>query len=183
MKIVLTIICLILFQFTAVSQPKNWEGTFKQILTDFNDCMSTGDKTDCQTYTAKTIRQVYNINDFYSTSSKSDMTPYEMMEFVSTSSKWTKLGQAYQREVISKAQELTNAGKVVLVILKGSSPADAHVSLVLPGDLQTSGSWGMKVPNVAAFFTHNPTNSFVNKSISYAYTKGMMLQLEVYTRD
>ncbi|MEQ9168773.1 MAG: hypothetical protein RLO12_21125, partial [Fulvivirga sp.] len=86
-------------------------------------------------------------------------------------------------ETLVKAQELSNSGKAVLVVLKGDTPADAHVSLLLPGDLQNSGSWAMRVPNVSAFFTHNPDNSFVNKSISYAYTKSMMLNLEIYARN
>ncbi len=176
-------VALFLIQLTASAQIKNWETTLNQTLQDFKTCMSSENKTVCQTYTAKAIKQVYNINDFFQASSKSDMTPVEIQEFITSSSKWTKLGQAFKPEVISKAQELCNAGKPVLVILKGEDSADAHVSIVLPGELQTSGSWGMRVPNVSAFFTHNPSNSFVNKSISYAYTKGMILQLEIYARN
>lgn len=183
MKSIFTAVCLCLIHFTALSQAKNWEETLNQTLQDFKTCMSTENKTVCQTYTASAIKQVYSINDFYQAATKSDMAPIEIQQFITTSSKWKKLGQAFEPEVLSKAQELCNAGKPVLVILKGDSPADAHVSLVLPGDLQMSGSWGMRVPNVAAFFTHNPANSFVNKSISYAYTKGMILQLEVYARN
>jgi hypothetical protein len=182
MKTILTA-AFFLIHLTAFSQAKNWEATLNQALQDFKTCMTAENKTVCQTYTAKAIKQVYSVTDFYQASSKSDMTPFEIQEFISNSSRWTNLGQAFKPEVLSKAQELSNAGKLVLVILKGDSPADAHVSLVLPGDLQASGSWGMSVPNVAAFFTHNPGNSFVNKSVSYAYTKGMILQLEVYARN
>ncbi len=183
MKNIFLALCLFLIQFAAPAQVKNWEETLNQTLRDFKACMSKENKTVCQTYTAKAIKQVYTINDFYQASSKTDMNPFEIQAYITNSSAWTKLGQAFKPEVMSKAQGLCNAGKPVLIILRGEGPADAHVSLVLPGDLQTSGSWGMRVPNVAAFFTHNPENSFVNKSISYAYTKGMLLQLEVYARN
>lgn len=183
MKSIASAFLLFLIQLTALSQPTNWETTLNQALSDFKTCMTTEDKVVCQTYTAKIINQFYSIPDFKNASSKNDMTPVEMQSFISTSSKWTKLGEAFQPDVFSKAQELCNAGKLVLVVLEGGNPADAHVSLMLPGRLQTSGSWGMRVPNVAAFFTHKPDHSFVNKSISYAYTKGMLLQLAVYTRN
>lgn len=182
MKTLITVLSLLLFQALALSQSQNWEQTLNQNLNDFKGCMTTDDKTVCDGYTAKSIRQVYKINDFYNSSSKTDMSPYEIQEFVRGSANWTAVGPAYKSENLIKAQELSNAGKVVLVVLKGDTPADAHVSLLLPGELQNSGSWAMRVPNVSAFFTHKPDNSFVNKSISYAYTKGMMLKLEIYSR-
>lgn len=183
MKPTFTLICILIFQINAISQSANWEQTLNQTLGEFKTCMANDDKVVCQTYTAKAIRQVYKINDFYNASSKTDMSPFEIQEFVKGSPQWTAVGPAYKSETLVKAQELSNSGKAVLVVLKGDTPADAHVSLLLPGDLQNSGSWAMRVPNVSAFFTHNPDNSFVNKSISYAYTKSMMLNLEVYARN
>ena len=182
MKTILAIACIILLHFNGRAQGANWEQTLNQTMGEFKTCMSSEDKNVCQTYTARAIRQVYKINDFYNSSSKTDMSPFEIQEFVKGSSNWTDVGQAYKSETLIKAQELSNSGKAVLVVLKGNTPADAHVSLLLPGELQNSGSWAMRVPNVSAFFTHNPDNSFVNKSISYAYTKGMMLNLEIYAR-
>jgi hypothetical protein len=182
MRTLLTVLSLVLCHTLAMSQTQNWEQTLNQSMNEFKSCMSAEDKTVCQTYTAKAIKQVHKINDFYNATSKTDMSPFEIQEFIKESANWTLVGPAYKSETLVKAQELCNSGKVVLVVLKGDSPADTHVSLVLPGDLQNSGSWAMRVPNVSAFFTHNPDNSFVNKSISYAYTKSMMLQLEVYSR-
>lgn len=183
MKTVFTILAVVFVQLTAQSQVKNWKDLLDKTFAEFKGCNTSADKTICQSFTAKGVRSMYNINDFYAASSKTDMTPFEMLETISKSSKWTKLGMAYEGSVLSKAQDLSNAGKTVLVIYKGESPSDTHISIVLPGALQTSGSWGIKVPNVAAFFTHKPENSFVNKGLSYAYSKSMMLQLEVYSRN
>lgn len=183
MRLLLTILILITINQISIAQDNAWKSKLNQTLTDFKTCMSTESKTVCDGYTSKAIKQVYNVNDFYNSATQNEMSPYEIQQFVSKSSEWTKLGPAYQVAVLTKAQELSNSGKAVIVILEDDTPANVHVSVVLPGALQSSGSWAMRVPSVAAFFTHNPGNSFVDKSISYAYTKSMMLQLQVYSKN
>ncbi len=177
---ILILITIVQFSF---AQDDTLKASLNQTLTDFKNCMSSESKTVCEGYTSKALIQVFNISDFYNSTNQKEMSPFEIQQFVSKSSQWTKLGSVYQVDVLTKAQELSNAGKAVIVILEDDSPTNVHVSIVLPGNLQTSGSWGRRVPSVAAFFTHDPDKSFVDKSISYAYTKNMMLKLQVYARN
>lgn len=182
MKIHKLIFLLLILSTSVFSQNQSWKNSLNKTLSEFKSCMSTESKLKCDGYTSLAIRQVYNIKEFKNKADQSDMSPYEIQQYVSKSSEWVKLGPAYNSETLIKAQQLSNEGKPVIVVLEDESQADVHVSVVLPGELQSSGSWGMKVPSVSAFFTHNPGNSFVDKSISYAYTKSMMLRLQVYTK-
>lgn len=176
------VILLSILSTSVFAQTQTWKNSLNQTLSEFKSCMASEGKLQCDGYTSQAIREVYNIKEFKNKADQSDMSPYEIQQYVSKSSDWVKLGPAYNSETLRKAQQLSNEGKPVIVVLEDESKSDVHVSVVLPGELQSSGSWGMKVPSVSAFFTHNPSNSFVDKSISYAYTKSMMLRLQVYAK-
>ena len=110
------------------------------------------------------------------------MTGTEITEFLENSSQWTKIGFAYTQQNLTKAQELANSGKAVVAIYIGEDNL-GHVSIILPGELTTSGSWGLKVPNSASFFMNTPQQSYLNKPLSYAFTRNMIKNVIIYSRN
>ena len=182
MKYYKLVFVLSIISTSVFAQSQLWKNSLNQTLSEFKSCMASEGKLQCDGYTSKAIREVYNIKEFKNKADQSDMSPYEIQQYASKSTEWVKLGPAYNSETLRKAQQLSNEGKAVIVVLEDELPSNVHVSVILPGELQSSGSWGMRVPSVSAFFTHNPGNSFVDKSISYAYTKSMMLKLQVYAK-
>lgn len=86
------------------------------------------------------------------------------------------------QEILNKAQSLANAKKAVVAIYQNAVGA-GHLVLVIPGEVQQSGSWGLQVPNVASFFLPEPERSFVDKGLSYAFTKNMIRDIAIYVRN
>ncbi len=74
------------------------------------------------------------------------------------------------RASLTQAQQLANEKKAVVAVYQNANSV-GHVALVLPGNLEASGSWGLSVPNAASFFLPEPSRSFVNKGLSFAFTQ------------
>ena len=160
----------------------NWQQDLNVAMKKFIECESAGSNTSqCYQYMAQSLQTVYQINDFSTGQSGKYMGPNEIADFVKDGGKWEALGPAYDRNVLNKAQEYANAKKAVIAVYK-SGETQGHMALILPGDLQISGSWGLKVPNSASFFLNNHDRSYIGKGLSYAFTKDMLRHVVVYGR-
>lgn len=153
---------------------KDLEATLKQ----FQACSGA----ECSKFIGESLNTVYGVNDFYSTTQKRFMMATEIANFLKNSKAWKNLGPVYDQQTLTKAQEQANAKKAVVAVYMNEAGV-GHVVVILPGTLQTSGSWGLKVPNVASFFTTQPDKSFVDKALSYAFSKGMMKDILIYSRN
>ncbi|MBL6446608.1 hypothetical protein JMN32_09820 [Fulvivirga sp. 29W222] len=180
-----TPIVITLFSFTlsfAQTVNSNWEQDLSKSMEAFSNCESAGgSSSECYKYLGQSINTVYKINDFYSKESGRYMSPNEIADFVSNEGKWELLGHAYDKNALNKAQDYANSKKATIAVYKGED-GQGHVALILPGDLQASGSWGIKVPNSASFFLSNYKKSYIGKGLSYAFTKDMLKDVVVYSR-
>ena len=179
-------ICLMFLLTGTYAQNLNqkWAEGLSVEIDEFKKCRNTGEQTinPCSKSIGKSFDLVYGVNDFFNREKSRYLTGTEINEFLQNSSKWTKIGLAFSQENLSKAQELANAGKAVLAIYMGEDNM-GHVSIILPGELTASGSWGLKVPNSASFFINNPQQSYSDKALSYAFTRNMIKGVLIYSRN
>ncbi|MEM9858613.1 MAG: hypothetical protein AAF843_14725 [Bacteroidota bacterium] len=161
----------------------NWEGELESLLADFQSCMQQSNDLNCKSTIGKSMNTLYNLKDFYSSNSNRYATAFEIANEIDNKTTWKKLGQAYEQESLEEAQKLANKKLPVIAVYKDEEGTAAHVVLILPGELIPSGSWGLQVPRVASFFTHQPEKSFIDKSLAYAFSKTMLLRIELYARN
>ncbi len=163
---------------------QNWSSELEKAVNDFKSCKSSSNSevNPCSKFIGESVKTVYKVNDFYSDELGRYLTGTEIVTFLGSSTTWTKLGPVYEQANLDKAQELANSGKAVLAVYMGEDQL-GHVSIILPGDLTASGSWGLKVPNSASFFMHSPQRSFLNKALSYAFTRNMIRNVTIFIRN
>ncbi|MFO7256280.1 MAG: hypothetical protein DIU61_001215 [Bacteroidota bacterium] len=157
----------------------NWTSDLETDLREFTSC---DDDMDCSEFSGKALQTVYKLNDFYQPKEKRYMRVSEIIAFLQESTSWTKLGPAYQQSILNQAQEYANNKKAVIAVLPGANGV-GHVALILPGELQASGSWGLSVPNSASFLTIDPAKSYVGKGLSYAFTKNHLKDVVIFARN
>ena len=109
------------------------------------------------------------------------MTVNEIATFLKESDKWEVLGQSYDQKTLSAAQEHANAKKAVVAVYLNTAGV-GHVAVITPGELKLSGSWGLSVPSAASFFPTEPSKSFVDKGLSFAFMKQMLKDVHIYAR-
>lgn len=159
----------------------NWRKDLDGALQQFLNCGSGEASPLCAVYPGKALNTVYKVNDFYIEQSGRYMTVSEILQFVPGSAQWTALGKPYDQKTLETAQQYANAKKAVVAVYRNAQGI-GHVVLITPGELQPSGSWGLKVPNAASFFPTDPQRSFIDKSLSFAFAKTMMKDITIYAR-
>lgn len=178
-----------LFAFLSVSiaQGQNLNNTWKKSLDEslkqFLDCEGNGSSTTpCSNYVGETVNTVYQVNDFYSQKLGRYMMVNETAQYVSGNPKWKQLGKAYEQGALKEAQQYANSGKAVIAIYLNDEGI-GHMALILPGELQPSGSWGLSVPNSASFLTSDAEKSYVGKGLSYAFPRNVLKDVLIYARN
>ena len=165
----------------AQSLNANWNQELNTALKEFLVCEGTSkERAECVHFIGESLNTVYKINDF--SKSGKYMSPNEIADFIKNSAKWKSLGPSYDQTTLTKAQELANAKKAVVAVFKNAEGV-GHVVLITPGELQTSGSWGLRVPNSASFFQKDPSKSYVGKGLSFAFARVMMKDIILYARE
>jgi len=162
----------------------DWKTKLSNALAEFQSCddgTSTG-VSPCNKFIGQSVKTVYNIDDFYSESLGRYMLVSEISDFVDKNDQWQVLGPAYDQEALKEAQERANSKQAVVAIYLNEDNI-GHMSLILPGDLKPSGSWGFQVPNSASFFPTNPENSYIGKSLSYAFGRSHIKDVKLYVRN
>jgi hypothetical protein len=161
-----------------------WEKQLSQMLEEFKACAPDAEngQNRCQQFTAQCFSTVYNVKDFYASADKRYMNLPEMVAYLQQSGKWTALGAGYDPKVLANAQTYANEGKAVVAVYMSEEQL-GHASIILPGELKLSGTWGVKVPNSASFFTYNPTNSYLHKSLAYAYERANLGKVQLYVKN
>lgn len=105
----------------------------------------------------------------------------EIANFLQGSDQWKMLGRGYDQKALVEAQTNANAKKAVIAVYMNSDGI-GHIAIILPGELQPSGSWGLNVPNSASFLLMEPQRSYVNKGLSYAFAKSHLKDVVLYVR-
>ena len=181
-SILFTAIMLLVFP---VSYGQNTAGNWKQeadaSLQQFLNCVSTSaDKSQCSVYIGEAIARIYKLNNLYSEKEGRYLMIKEMSKSMGEHGEWKLLGHAYEQNVLAEAQEYANANKAVIAVYKTAAGV-GHIAVILPGNLQYSGSWGFNVPNSASFSSNEPDKSYAGKGLSYAFTKNMIKDVELYS--
>lgn len=162
----------------------NWKQELAKELGQLNDCENTPSTgvNPCNKYMVGPLTTVYGINDFYSKELGRHMLVNEISYFLSNSKKWTLLGHGYEQSALSEAQKLANAKKAVVAVYTNEEGI-GHMSIILPGELRPSGTWGFQVPNSASFFPNSPQKSYIDKGLSYAFEKSHVKGIRLYARN
>jgi len=177
---VLLIVCSGLF---GQSLNNNWDKELSSTLQQFMSCENAnGDRVECNKFVGESLKTVYNLNDFYSQKLGRHMMVSEIARMLNESNQWTMLGRGYEQKALSEAQNFANAKKAVVAVYMNAEGV-GHLALILPGQLQQSGSWGLTVPNSASFQLVDPDKSYVNKGLSYAFAKNHLKDVILYTRN
>ncbi|MBT1703686.1 hypothetical protein [Chryseosolibacter indicus] len=160
-----------------------WETDLSQLMDKFLEC-ANGSKENlgCSSYVGESLAKVYKINALYSDKAKRYLMLNEMASLFSESSQWKLLGHAYEQKTLTEAQELANAHKAVVAVYT-TEEGIKHVAIIVPGELQFSGTWGFQVPNSVSFVLNEPSKSYVSKGLSYAFARNMMKDVTLYSKN
>ena len=171
------ILLLALLNGPAPSGEKPLAKQAERIYSEFLSC-SQETNYRCRTYTSELISTVYDIENLKT--STGFMSNALLAQHIEKSEDWTLMGPAYRSEVLAKAQEMANEDKAVVAVYKDEIGQLMHVAVVLPGELTASGTWGMQVPNSVSLAVYDSDHSYLNKGLSYAFKKHMLLRVEIY---
>ena len=136
----------------------------------------------CNDFVADSVQREWALDHFWMEDKSRFMTVREMKSWLSIEGSlngWDFLGTANEAEVQAGAAERAGAGQAVVAIYHSGS-ARGHVALVLPGELQNSGTYGIPVARIAQTGLSNPTNSFVGCAFSYGLGKSKASETLIY---
>lgn len=183
-KSVYLTIAIITLCSSAFSQTvnQNWRKDLAESFEQFMACTgSRSEKYQCSSFIGESIAKVYKTNAFFSDKLSRFLHITEISKSIVENGEWNQIGYAYDQKALDKAQDHANANKAVIAVYM--TPAGVgHIALILPGKLQYSGSWGFNVPNAASFFFNDSEKSFVDKGLSYAFSKNMIKDVILYAR-
>jgi hypothetical protein len=153
--------------------------TMNSILEAFTYCKETAENPlQCKYFVAKAIDDYFGVKDFMSNGTYVDFE--NILFMVRSNSKWRSLGQANSQQVLDQAQALANKGKPVLAIQTNTKYG--HIVIVLPGKTEKAPNWGgLSCPIVASFFMVQDHDSFVDKSMAFAWSSPE--GVEIFARD
>lgn len=149
--------------------------TMQEILESFRYCKETAEnELQCKYFISKAIDDYFGVKDFMV---NGEYLNFEDILFaVRSNPKWKSLGMAKSQASLDEAQRIANNGKPVLAIHTGSK--FGHVVIVMPGKLEKAMSWGnLNCPQVASFFMVQDYESFVDKSIAFAWSSPEGIEL------
>lgn len=171
------------FVFAQGVQPK-WEETLSSEVEQFKACEQTTENgiNSCNYFIGQALSTVYKINDFYAGDLGRHMLVGEIAQFLDENKQWTLIGHGYEQTALNEAQAHTNAGKAV-VALYLNEEGIGLISLILPGSLIPSGTWGLEVPNSASFIINDPEKSYVGKGLSYSFDRKLLKGVMLYARN
>lgn len=181
------LVIVLLFSSAAVYaqevHPK-WEKVLNSELEQFKACEQTVEDgiNSCNYFIGQALNTVYRVNDFYVADQGRHMLVGEIAQHLNESKKWTLLGHGYEQTVLKEAQAYANAGKAVVAIYLNEEGIGL-VSLILPGEMKASGTWGIQVPNSAAFMINDPEKSYVSKGLSYSFDRKLLSGVLLYGRS
>ncbi len=180
------IIALIFLTGVAYSQTinNNWQQALTQEVEQFKACENTkvSGINSCNGFVGKALKTVYKVDDFYSEELSRHMLVSEISAYLKESKQWKLLGYGYEQKALNEAQQLANAKKAVVAVYINAQGL-GQLSLIIPGALRPSGSWGFQVPNSASFFLSEPEKSYIDKGLSYSFERNLIKEVLIYARN
>jgi len=159
---------------------ENWRADLVTDLHAFLSCtVSKSNRTQCASFIESSITTVFRLGGHHPQTT-GNIIPVSFTSNLS-GDHWSLLGKAYEQGLLNRAQEMANSHQAVIAVYQDSGGEGRHIALILPGALHYSGSWGCNVPNSASFFLATPEKSYVEKGLSYAFTKNMVKDVTLYS--
>lgn len=161
----------------------NWKEDLSASIESFKECnQSLVDGVNpCAKYIGESVNTVYNVNEFYSEKLGRYLTVTEINDYLNSGMEWQSLGKGSDQNALTEAQNYSNDQNAVLAVYM-TEDKTGHVSIILPGELTKSGSWGLEVPNSASFFMSKSQKSYLDKGLSYAFSKEMLDNVTIYVK-
>ncbi|WP_017729703.1 hypothetical protein [Nafulsella turpanensis] len=183
-KIFLLVMLLFPVIIKAQQLSSQWEMNLRDELVQFKACQKEVNNgiNPCNEYIGQAVKAVYQLNDFYAAGKGRYMLVSEISHFLEESDQWVFLGHAYEEEALNKAQLYANENKAAVAVYLNEEGIGL-VSIILPGEMKNSGTWGLPVPNSAAFFVYDPARSYIGKSLSYAFERRLLKEVRLYGRQ
>lgn len=168
----------------AQSINSDWEQELANSIEGFKKCDQTfvNGVNPCGKFIGESVNTVFEVNDFYSEKLGRYLSGAEIINYLKSGNQWKLLGYAYDQKALTEAQSYANENKAVIAVYMNEEQL-GNVSLILPGKLTKSGSWGFDVPNSASFFISDQQKSYSNKGLSYAFTRSMIKTVMIYGRE
>ncbi|MEM9674483.1 MAG: hypothetical protein AAF992_17965 [Bacteroidota bacterium] len=168
---------------SAQTLARDWNQKIEQEMSQFLDCAKNNPEisNDCSQSVGKTSKAIYRLNDFYNAKKSRFMVVSEIYGYLKSNQRWELLGQGYKQDVLLSAQDLANKNRAVVAVYLDETNL-GQLAFILPGEVAPSGSWGLRVPNSAAFIMTAPEKSYVNKGISYAFPRKTMAEVYLFAR-
>lgn len=139
------------------------------------------DQSPCNTFASRGLESIYGVKDFKSGETTHQAANQMWNTVNAQGSKWLKLGGVFDEQNNLCAQSMANAGWPVIALLKSSG--HGHVALVIPGEPQKSGSWGMLAVSSASFFLGKPASAYLNKPLSNAFDAASAQKASFFYRN
>jgi hypothetical protein len=161
-----------------------WRTDVERMLQEFLSCAEPiDDRSPCNIFLARALDRVYGIKEFGDpTRPASVMRANEIADYVAARTDlWVPLGTGDKQDSLNQAQEYANRSKAIIAVWKNpEANRPGHVALILPGQLSTSTSWQLRVPNSASFSLDRPRDSYVGGPLSKAFGAGKKAQVKIY---
>lgn len=138
----------------------------EEIEEDYNACkMNESDDSNCNHFTSEAICRFYEIEDF---KKEGGYVSYRDIKDLVTlnGGAWKPIGIATNQDDLDLAQDNANNAKATIAFDPSKTN---HVAIILPGNQEKSGSWGLEVPNSASYFVHKH-ECYFNKGLSYSFS-------------
>lgn len=168
---------LFLVQCGSLEEKTKNKVAIETLLEEFEACKEAStERKKCKHFTAEAICKYNGISDFENEDG-TYLDYDDLFEAITTSADWEFLGDANDQKALDDAQSLADRGfPVVCVDAKGNN----HFTvLIIEGEMSKSAKWGLNCPNSAAFFPLNSPESYINKTLNYAFKKPKGLELFV----
>lgn len=149
-------------------------------------CQAYPPQDYCNVFVGEATHVIYGIDDFVSPGSPTGYyqanTIAELL-MTDLSTRWDNIGNCNDPNALKTAQLDANSNRCVIAIWRNngsSGGGHGHVSLILPGNLMLSSSWGLSVPNAANFSLGGDTNNYVCDKLSKAFSKEKIKDVLLY---
>lgn len=179
----LSIFLLFVVKVEAQTLQNAWKNEVENMLGEYLSCKTLiDDRIPCNFFVGRALNKVYGISDFDLSTDAEER--YFLANEIATilefnSEDWTLLGKAEDRQVLNESVNYANLGKAIIAV-QSKSPY-GHVAVILPGEVEYSGNWKLKVPNSASFFLDRPSKSYVGRELSFVFSTPE--EVKIYGRN
>lgn len=143
---------------------------------------SLQDRAQCYWFTGRAIDSLYGLDSFRDENGYLSASAMAQQLHANQISGWKPLGPASDQETLKLGAKLSKKKTPVIAAWLGNN-GQGHVSLILPGGLAYSSSWGLKVPNSANISMGAINNSFYGCRLSFALSKDKISDTVLFTLD